>query len=194
MPVSGAMPAAAWWQDVATGGPAQVKSPALTVLRAAVTCQLMLGPGGCASSDSIVERKTLPCASCLCKLPALSTPSGSESVRCTDRGNVGLHPKPFVHLLRATRAIEHGYNLQGFSSPFSSLKSTLPEGHAAAPSGPLLLLPAALVSAAALLCWVTRAACPGSGPHCSCRSDSSSRGTRAPMSSVRPPLQLQQLQ
>ena len=47
-PISGAMSAAAWLQDVATRGPAQVGVPALTVLRAEVSCQLMLGQWGVA--------------------------------------------------------------------------------------------------------------------------------------------------
>ncbi len=47
-PISGAMSAAAWLQDVATRGPAQVQLTSLTVLRPDVTCQLMLGQWGVA--------------------------------------------------------------------------------------------------------------------------------------------------
>ena len=44
-PISGAMSAAAWLQDVATRGPAQVGLPALTVLRTGVSYQLCWDSG-----------------------------------------------------------------------------------------------------------------------------------------------------
>ena len=108
-----------------TQGPAQVRLPALTVLRAAVTCQLMLD-GGVVSCQVALWGASLRPAQPACSIRIQSLHGRSESGGCTNGSNVELHFKPLCACSAQSCAIDHGDSLHYFSNPSVSMRSTLP--------------------------------------------------------------------